>query len=309
VVRRVGPATPICGSNNVTYSACIDWLYADGDRPFADRVRAAAADGMTAVEFWDWRGRDLDATRAACDSTGLTVTSFIAEPRGDLTDPSTHTTFVRGVAESAKVAQQLGCQSLMVFAGTPRPDTTRAEQHANVVSGLLAGARVAADFGMTLLLEPLNTRIDHPDSFLDTTSEALDIIGEVNQPSLRLLYDVYHSAVMGEDLVRTIQQAASVIGHVQIADSPGRHEPGTGTIDWTAVRQALDAAGYEGLLGLEYQPVKDTETSTAMLRSTVPEGRHAGTGLSNDRAPLPTRFAPANTAFGGDDSEVHGKLP
>jgi hydroxypyruvate isomerase len=278
MVRCVGPATPTCGSSDVTYSACIDWLYADGDRPFADRVRAAAADGMTAIEFWDWRGRDLDATRAACDSTGLTVNSFIAEPRGDLTDPSTHATFLRGVDESAKVAQLLGCRALMVFAGTPRPDTTRAEQHANVVSGLLAGARVAADLGMTLLLEPLNSRVDHPDSFLDSTAEALDIIGEVNHPSLRLLYDVYHSAVMEENLVRTIQQAASVIGHVQIADSPGRHEPGTGTIDWTAVVDALDAAGYEGHLGLEYQPTNDTETSTTVLRSAVPDGRHGGTG-------------------------------
>ncbi len=127
---------------------------------------------------------------------------------------------------------------------------------------------MAAAAGMRLLLEPLNTRIDHPTFFMASAIEGLDIVEEVNHPAVRLLYDAYHAAVMGEDH-RQILQRAALIGYVQIADTNGRHEPGTGTIDWKSWLADLKAAGYRGDIGLEYRPSNGTLASLQRTREVL----------------------------------------
>ena len=132
-------------------------------------------------------------------------------------------------------------------------------------AALKQAAPVAADAGLVLLLEPLNTRLDHPGYFLDSTSEGLDIVEEVDSPAVRLLYDLYHATMMGET-AGPLDGRGHLIGHLHVADAPGRHEPGTGSIDWPARLRDVERSGYRGMVGLEYRPARGTQEGLAATR-------------------------------------------
>ena len=253
-------------------SACIEWLFRE-EPVFVDRVGRAVGAGVPCVEFWSWRDKDVPAIGAALAETGARLAAFVSEPVGRLVDPRTHDAFVAGVAESAQTARLLGCRSLIVLAGDRLSDVSDADQRRAVVTGLRLAGPVAAEHGVALLLEPLNTRIDHVGHFLDSTAEGLAIVEEVAEPNVRLLLDLYHAAVMGEHL-EAVGDRLSLIGHIHVADVPGRHQPGTGTIDWEQTIRWLERSGYNGCLGLEYQPTGDTVSSLALITQTLtPEGR------------------------------------
>jgi hydroxypyruvate isomerase len=234
-------------------SACIEWLFAE-EPNFAQRVSLAANADIHWVEFWTWRDKPIGELAAALRANDARVTSFVSQPEGRLVDPATHDAFISGVVESADAAQQLGCKGLIVLAGDARPDVGRRVQRRAVVDALRRAAPLAAARGVTLLLEVLNTRVDHPGHFLDSTAEGLGIVEEVEAANVRLLYDLYHAAVMGEDCEREIDGRAELIGHVHLADAPGRHEPGTGAMPWEATLSWLERIGYTGRVGLEYMP-------------------------------------------------------
>jgi hydroxypyruvate isomerase len=248
-------------------SACIEWLYAEIPEPAA-RIVAAGADGIDAVEFWHWRRHDVSALGAAAVASNVDITSFVSEPTGNLTDPATHTEFIGGLRESISVAGELGCTNLVVLAGDNTGQSEQAQISA-VVAALREAAAIAGDAGMVLILEPLNTRVDHPDSFLADTEQAVAIVEAVGSEHLRLLFDVYHSAMMGEDPAEMIRRHAPWIGHVQVADTRGRSEPGTGDINWPDVMTALAEVSYGGRIGLEYRPRESTPDSLRRLREAL----------------------------------------
>ena len=202
--------------------------------------------------------------------TGVGVTCFVSEPAGRLVDPGTHADFLAGVERSATLAARLNAHNLIVVAGDTLPDVHRGRQRDAITEALRRAAPIASDRGVRLLLEPLNTRVDHAGYFLDSTAEGLDIVRVVNHPAVGLLYDLYHSVVMGEEPQEVLVGSGHLVGHVHVADVPGRHEPGTGTIDWSRELRALQAAGYSGALGLEYMPTRDTESSLELIRGLVP---------------------------------------
>ncbi len=153
-----------------------------------------------------------------------------------------------------------------MVSGDARPGVERSRQRDAITEALLRAAPIASKAGVRLLLEPLNTRVDHPGHFLDSTAEALEVINDVDDPAVRLLYDLYHSIVMGEDPQQVLAGSGHLVGHVHVADVPGRHEPGTGTIDWPLQLAALRSAEYSGAIGLEYKPSRDTESSLELIR-------------------------------------------
>lgn len=236
------------------YSACIELLFADGDPSYGDRIRAAADAGFTTVEFWRWRDKDLDGIEAALKETSVGLAALVAEPMIWLTDPANHDGFLEGLAASVATARRLGAPILIAQAGNDRPGVPRPEQHAAIVQCLNRAANVLDGTGVTLALEPLNDRVDHPGYYLTSTEEGLDIVDEIARPEIRLLYDIYHSAVMGEVTEDVIGNRIDRIAHVHLADHPGRHEPGTGTMDWQHRVAWLRDAGYDGPIGLEYKP-------------------------------------------------------
>ncbi len=243
------------------YAACIEWLFAKEAPDIADRIRLAAKAGLAGVEFWQWRDKPIDAIKAALDETGLPLVAFVSEPMAPLTDLARHGEYLEGLRQSAAIAHRLGAQVLIAQAGPDIPGRDRAEQRAALIEGLSEAADIIAGSGVVLALEPLNTLIDHPGYFLSSTTEGLDIIDEVGRPEIRLLYDLYHSAVMGEDIAKVLSNRLDRIVHCHLADTPGRHEPGSGGLDWRACVAWLEANGYAGFIGLEYQPTGDTATS------------------------------------------------
>jgi hydroxypyruvate isomerase len=242
------------------YSACIELLFAERGS-FPDRVRAAKRAGLDGIEFWLWTNKDVPAIKAAVDETGIAVTGMVAEPMVPLTDPGQHDAFLEGLKKSIDV----GAPALIAQAGADLPGRTRAEQRAALVACLARAADVLKGSGVVLMLEPLNTRVDHKGYFLPSTVEGLDIVDEVGRPEIRLIYDIYHSAVMDEAIETVLAGRLDRLAHVHLADAPGRHEPGTGSMDWERRLDWLTGQGYRGWVGLEYKPSKPTEESLKAL--------------------------------------------
>lgn len=249
------------------YAACIEVLFREAGARADERVRAAAAAGFEAVEMWSWSDKDLDALEDALGANGVTLEGMVCEPLAALVDPARHPGWLEGVARSLQVARRLGVRGLYVQSGDVRIGVPHEEQAAALTTALRAGAELAAGTGVRLLLEPLNTRIDHPGTFLDHTPEALALLAAVDRPEVALLYDIYHSVTMGETPQRVLSGHVGAIGHVHLADVPGRHEPGSGGLPWRGILGWLEAEGYRGRVGLEYWPRHDTPSSLRELGS------------------------------------------
>jgi hydroxypyruvate isomerase len=246
------------------FSACIEWLFSEsGD--FPARVRAASRAGLDGIEFWHWSNKDVDALAAAVSETGIAVTGMLAEPMVPLTDPAQHEAFLEGLRHSIEIARRLGAPALIAQAGADLAGRSRAEQRLALVNCLSRAADVLKGCDVVLMVEPLNTRVDHVGYFLPSTTEGLDIIDEVGRPEIRLLYDIYHSAVMDEEIADVLAGRLDRVAHVHLADAPGRHEPGTGAMDWQRRLEWLSDSGYDGMVGLEYKPIAATEASLSIL--------------------------------------------
>ena len=254
-------------ANPFRLSACIEWLFADAAQTLPDRIRKTAEAGLDSAEFWGWGSKDVGSIAAACEQHDVAITSVIAEPRLQLADATVVAALLEGVRGSLAVARRLRAEFLVVMVGDAMTDVPISAQLSNVVQALGAAADLAGEVGVTLLIEPLNTRVDHPGRLIDRTDIAAEVIERVDKPSLRMLYDMYHSVVMGESPSALLPTLVPYVGHVQVADVPGRHEPGTGQVDWTKELAALRAAGYRGRIGLEYRPLGSTLSSLDYIRS------------------------------------------
>jgi hydroxypyruvate isomerase len=150
---------------------------------------------------------------------------------------------------------------MIAQAGDFRSGIPREAQHAALVKVLGQAADLLKGSGVVLALEPLNDRVDHPGYYLTSTVEGLDIVDEVDRPEIRLLYDIYHSAVMGEHIEDVLDGRLDRVVHVHLADTQGRHEPGSGNLDWQVRLDWLAGHGYDGFVGLEYKPTNGTIAS------------------------------------------------
>ena len=246
----------------VDLSVCIEMVY--DDDPFHERIHRAAAAGVDAVEFWDWREKDLDAITTAADEADVDIVGCVAG--GELTDPEGADDAVETIRESIEIAGDLGIPTLIATTGPDQDGVDRETQHQNIVDVLSRVAPDAEDAGVTIALEPLNTAVDHPGYFLTSSTEGFEIVDEVGSPSITLLYDVYHQQVTEGNVIQTITEHVDRIGHIHVADVPGRHEPGTGELNYANVFDAIDDAGYEGSVGCEFSPTGDPDDAMAAVR-------------------------------------------
>ncbi|MFK0330148.1 TIM barrel protein [Rhizobium sp. NPDC090275] len=247
-------------------SACIEWLFADEAETFADRIRLAHRHGVEAVEFWRWTNKDVGSIEWALNETGIELASFVAEPMIPLTDRANQAAFLEGLKRTIEVARRLGARTLIAQAGDDLAGKTREEQRAALTETLSCAGEVLDDSGVRLGVEPLNTLIDHVGYFLESTREGLDIVKETGRAEIGIIYDIYHSAVMGEDTATVIGGDIDKIFHVHIADHPGRNEPGSGSIDLKARVDWLVAQGYRGAIGLEYRPTQPSAQTIEQTR-------------------------------------------
>jgi hydroxypyruvate isomerase len=251
------------------FAACIEWMFTEGHEDLASRIRAAHAAGVPGVEFHLWREKPLDVIEQALNETGVRLRSFCVDPRASLADPVEHDKVMAAVADAIPVARRFPGAGMVLASGFTRPGVPEQEQFDAAVGVLRRAARMAAEAGTVLWLEPVYMLLNGQRMFVDTIGRGLDIVEAVDSPGLRLLADVYHAAQTGEDLEAAIGDRVRYIAHVQVADTPGRHEPGTGGIDWPAVMRMLRDKGYAGDIGLEYFPSVDAGASLALTRRSL----------------------------------------
>jgi len=240
---------------------------------YHDRVRAAAAAGFTAVEMWGPTGvdapatpKDLPALKAALEETGTQLTAQLSEPRTQfMIPPWDHSEFYRKLDEGVAIATDLGCPRIVVGSGTGFGGWKRQVQLDKLIEIYQQATAQIDGSGITLVLEPVNVRVDHPGSLLDRTAEAVYVARGVDSAQFGVLYDIYHSAVEGEDMAAELENGGDLIKYVQLADAPGRGEPGTGSLDWADRLGTLRRSGYEGPIGLEYYPQSVTEASVELI--------------------------------------------
>jgi len=248
-------------------SACIEMIFTD--RPFEERIDCVAEGGLGAFEFWDWPAKDINLLNVRRQLHDLEVAAFIMEPRGRLVHVDTSAELREGVSRSIAIAEILECQNLIVLVGRESSGLSRQEQHDNIVRGLKQVAPLAEDAGVTLLVEPLNVTVDHVGFYLSSSQEAFQIVEEVDSPKVKVLFDIYHQQISEGNLIANITEHLDMIGYLHVADVPGRHEPGTGEINYANVLQRISEAGYNGYVGLEYQPSGDSYQSLKAITEIV----------------------------------------
>lgn len=228
------------------------------DLPFLERVKRAADLGFPGVEFWDWRSKDLPALAALARERKISLTQFTAwgfEP--GLCDARNHDAFEKAIVDALAQSKRLGNEHLCVVAGNLQKDLTLEQMHANVITGLKRVAPLAEKAGVTLMLEPMNGRVDHPGHCLYGSADALKIVRAVNSPRVKILWDLYHMQISEGDLCGHLRDGIAEVAYLQVADHPGRHEPGTGEVEYSRVlREAWDL-GFRGWVGLECTPRGD----------------------------------------------------
>jgi hydroxypyruvate isomerase len=251
------------------FAANLSMLFTE--HPFMERFARAKAAGFLAVEFLfpyefdtDAIARELRQHKLEQVLFNLPAGNFAAGDRGLANDPSRVEEFRSGVHEALRIAKELNCGRLNCLAGLRLEGVPEETQMATLVENLRYAADAAAKAGVRQVVEPLNV-YDAPGFFLPTPEAGFALVERVAHPNLSLQYDIYHAQRMSGNLAATIAARIGQIGHVQIADSPDRHEPGTGEINYLFVLKALDDAGYDGWVSLEYRPRVDTESSLAWL--------------------------------------------
>lgn len=256
------------------YSANLSFLF--GELPFLDRIDAAVQSGFRGVEYASPYEHDVAEIKRRLRAGGLEQVLFnlphgdaAAGERGYASDPNRVDEFRRGVASAIAIAGELNCSRINCLTGIAIPGLEPGLARETLVANLHFAARGLAEARITLLVEPLN-RIDTPGFLIGTTAEALALIDAVGAPNLKLQYDCYHAQRSEGNLIATLQAQIARIGHVQIADSPYRNEPGTGELAYERILPALDALGYEGWVGLEYKPSRSTLESLSWLDALRP---------------------------------------
>jgi hydroxypyruvate isomerase len=252
-------------------SVCIEMVFTE--YPFVERIGKAADAGFDGVEFWNWDNKDLPAIEEAVEEHGLKIASFQSNLGGTLIDPDQRESFVAGIEKSLGKAQELGAESLFLLTdelGEDRsvrfqfPELSDEAKYQSVLNGLKLLAPLAEDAGVTLVLEPLNTTVDHAGYYLHRSAQAFDLVRKVGSSGIKVLYDIYHMQVMEGNIIHTLTSNMDVIGHVHVADVPGRHEPGNGELNYANIFEALRDAGYDGYVGFEFDPTVSSEEAAAI---------------------------------------------
>jgi 2-dehydrotetronate isomerase len=243
------------------FAANLTLMY--NEHEFLDRFEAAAKDGFSAVEFLFPYSFSAGEIQSRLKNNGLTQALFncppgdwVAGERGIAALPGREEEFKRGIERALEYAQALGNTRLHVMAGLIRSEQDKA-RHLDVYLRNLAWAAAQAAHGVTILIEPINTR-DMPGYFLNRQDDAHAICREVGAPNLKVQFDAYHCQIVEGDVAMKMQRDIAGIGHIQIAGVPERHEPDTGELHYPYLFRLMDELGYDGWVGCEYRPKAGT---------------------------------------------------
>lgn len=235
------------------------------ERPFLDRFEAAVKAGFTAVEFLFPYAFETAEIRRRLDANGLQLVlhnlpagDWDAGERGIACHPGREAEFRDGVMRAIDVATALGTPRLNCLVGKTPAGVDAATQRRTLVDNLRFAAAELNKAGLKLLVEPIN-RFDIPGFWLQRTDDAVALLDEVAAANAYVQYDIYHAQRTEGEIAATLSQHLARIDHIQLADNPGRHEPGTGELNWAFLFRHIDGLGYAGHIGCEYKPLTTTE--------------------------------------------------
>jgi 2-dehydrotetronate isomerase len=251
------------------FAANLAYLFTE--RPLIERFGAAAAAGFRAVELQFPYDHAPAAVKAELSRHGLTMLGLNTAPGraaagefGVAAVPGREQEFAALFAQALDYVTAIDGRQIHCLAGKVPPEQRPAAEGV-FVRNLARAADAAAARNITLLIEPINPR-DRPDYFLSRVEQAADIVAKVDRPNLRIQFDFYHVQIVGGDLIRRLEQHFPLVGHVQIAAVPSRHEPDEGEINYPEIFAALDRLGYRNWIGCEYRPRATTEAGLAWAR-------------------------------------------
>ena len=261
----------------VTLGVCLETVFTD--LPVEERIGKIAAAGFVSVEFWHpeatWDGKGINANlpkdaagiRQACSEHGVTVNDFVLNAWDGLyggcpVRGEDRGVFIEQVHKMIAFAEAIGCRKLAVLSGTVEAGLSRPHMRQNLENALAEAVEIAQKHGFTLLLEPLNTLVDHPGYYLHSTAEAVKIVRAVDSKHLKVLYDIYHMQIMEGNVLATIEKHLAQIGHFHSAGVPGRAEHFDNELDYPNIIRHIEALGYDGGFGLEYFPRMSDHTAS-----------------------------------------------
>ncbi|MDX1635797.1 MAG: hydroxypyruvate isomerase [Marinobacter sp.] len=256
------------------FAANLSMLFTEVE--FEDRFERAAAAGFAGVEYLFPYPYPADTLRKLLDRHKLEQVLFnlpagdwAAGERGIACLPERRTEFRDGVEQAIHYAEVLGCPRANCLAGIRPQELAPEAAWQTLVENVGWAAERFRRAGLTLCVEAINSRVDMPGFVLDSSLRAMDLLESVAADNVRFQYDLYHMQIMEGDLIRTLERLLPMIGHIQFADNPGRHEPGTGEINFDRVFEAIDRLGYPGWVSAEYHPAATTDAGLGWLAGHV----------------------------------------
>jgi hydroxypyruvate isomerase len=242
-------------TQHTKFAPNIEMWWANSKLPAQRRIEEAARLGYQAVEMWPYENKDIDAIVQVCQKHRVEVTQFTAWGfTPGLNDPKNHDRFVQKIEEACRIAQRLGTRMMCVVAGNDIPGMTQRQMHDNVITGLRRAVPIVEKHNITLILEQMNIRVDHKGHCLYGSEPTMRILKAVGSRNVKMLMDLYHAQITEGDLCGHIRENRDEAVYYQIADHPGRNDPGTGEINYTRVLKQLHDLGYRGHVGLEFRP-------------------------------------------------------
>jgi hydroxypyruvate isomerase len=241
----------------VKFGVCVEMVF--NDTPFLKRLEKVKEAGLSAFEFWGWMEKDIEAIDKRRRELDLQVTSFVAQPQpASLTVKDVSVELQRAVSTTLNVAQKLECDTIIapVGLGKGSSELSREEQLRKAEANLRAVAPMLEDADVTMIIEPVNP-VDHKGCFLTRCEEGAQLIRAIKSPNIKLLYDFYHQQISEGNLINNARRYFDLIGFFHVGDVPGRHEPGTGEINYQNIFKFLDSEGYKKHVSLEFVPTID----------------------------------------------------
>jgi len=267
----------------IKIGVCIETVFTE--LPYIERIKRVAKIGFPGIEFWFHNRRfdgvklveemkDISGIAKVVKDLDLEVTDFVVnssegENGGFLVKPEDRKKYLGRLRELIPLAHRLNCRKLITCTGNKVEGRSYEEQRKSVIDTLEQASKVVEKENIILVLEPLNTLIDHPGYFLDSAKEGAKIIREISHPNIRLLYDIYHMQIMEGNIISTIEENIDIIGHFHAAGVPGRHELYLGELNYPNIIKRIDELGYEGYIGLEYFPSIDSEESLRKIKERI----------------------------------------
>jgi hydroxypyruvate isomerase len=240
-------------------SLCIETFW--NGEPEEKKIYRTASLGVSAIEFWGWRKKNLNSIRTALEKTGIVCCAFSCDHGFDLTKTVGKKFLTEAIKQSVQTARFLNCSRLIITSGNIVKGLSFARTRRRVIEQLKSMVKIAEDAGITILLEPLNNIVDHPGCWLTHMKDAVDIVNSIESPNLKILYDIYHQQITEGNIIDTITKHIHLIGHFHVAGVPGRGVPSDGELNYRAIFSAIRHLSYDGYIGLEYEPCRKEEQS------------------------------------------------